>query len=54
MRQPTKLSEPEVTEIQRKLRAVMNALDACGQDDLAEQVKGIFKEVGRRAFEVRP
>lgn len=50
MRQPTKLSEPEVTEIQRKLKAAMTALDACAQDDLADQVKLIFKEVARRAY----
>ena len=46
----TKLSTPEVATIQSKLRAAMNALDACGQDDLSQQVHTIFKEVARRAY----
>jgi hypothetical protein len=49
-----KLSEPDVTRVQRRLKTAMNALDAVGQGDLANRVHGIFKEVARRAFEEVP
>jgi hypothetical protein len=46
----TNLSAFEVDTIQRSLKKAMNALDACGQDDLADEVKVIFKKVAARAF----
>jgi len=48
---PTRLSAPEVITIQDRLRAAMIALDLCGQDDLSDQIKSIYEEVARRAFE---
>jgi hypothetical protein len=45
------LSELEVATINRHLKGAMIALDACGQDDLADQVKLIFKEVAHRCYD---
>jgi hypothetical protein len=47
----TRLSDPEITTVQDRLRAAMVALDLCGQYDLADQVQAIYKEVATRGFE---
>ena len=45
------LTVPEVETIQKPLKSAMQMLDYCGQDDLSEQVKVIFKEVAARCFQ---
>jgi len=50
MTQTQNLSTSEITTIQSALKAAMSVLDACGQDDLSDQVKTIFKTVAERAF----
>lgn len=43
------MTTKEAAAIQRYLRSAMNALDACGQSDLAEEVKALFKRVAERS-----
>jgi uncharacterized protein (UPF0335 family) len=48
-----KLSASEVDVIQTALRTALSRLDACGQDDLADEIKEIYKKVAARSFDTK-